>query len=276
MAKFFIDKPVFAWVIAILIMLSGALSITKLPISQYPSIAPPTVMITTRYNGASAKTVEDSVTQVIEQSITGIDNLRYLSSASDSSGNVEITITFEGGTDPDVAQVQVQNKLQSALPLLPLEVQQQGVKVSKASSNILMIVGLYSKDGSLDKNDISDFVFSKMSEPLSRVRGVGDIQVFGAPYAMRIWLDPFKLEKYNLASSDVVNAIKQQNVQVSAGQFGTTPMEQDTQINAVISAQSRLSSAKEFQKIVVKSDSTGAQVTLKDIARVGWGQTIIL
>ncbi|UTZ23722.1 efflux RND transporter permease subunit [Vibrio campbellii] len=271
MAKFFIDKPVFAWVIAILIMLSGALSITKLPISQYPSIAPPTVMITTRYNGASAKTVEDSVTQVIEQSITGIDNLRYLSSASDSSGNVEITITFEGGTDPDVAQVQVQNKLQSALPLLPLEVQQQGVKVSKASSNILMIVGLYSKDGSLDKNDISDFVFSKMSEPLSRVRGVGDIQVFGAPYAMRIWLDPFKLEKYNLASSDVVNAIKQQNVQVSAGQFGTTPMEQDTQINAVISAQSRLSSAKEFQKIVVKSDSTGAQVTLKDIARVELG-----
>ena len=271
MAKFFIDKPVFAWVIAILIMLSGALSITKLPISQYPSIAPPTVMIITRYNGASAKTVEDSVTQVIEQSITGIDNLRYLSSASDSSGNVEITITFEGGTDPDVAQVQVQNKLQSALPLLPLEVQQQGVKVSKASSNILMIVGLYSKDGSLDKNDISDFVFSKMSEPLSRVRGVGDIQVFGAPYAMRIWLDPFKLEKYNLASSDVVNAIKQQNVQVSAGQFGTTPMEQDTQINAVISAQSRLSSAKEFQKIVVKSDSTGAQVTLKDIARVELG-----
>ena len=271
MAKYFIDKPVFAWVIAILIMLVGVLSIAKLPVSQYPSIAPTTVMITTRYDGASAKTVEDSVTQLIEQSLTGIDNLRYVSSSSDNTGNVEITVTFNGGTNPDVAQVQVQNKLQSALPLLPLEVQQQGVKVSKSSANILLIVGLYSKDGRLDRNDISDFVFSKMSEPLSRVPGVGDIQVFGAPYAMRIWLDPFKLVKFNLTSTEVVSAIKQQNVQVTAGQLGATPMTQNTQFNAAISAQSRLKTAKEFNSIIVKSGTNGAHVELKDVARVELG-----
>ncbi|ROS05415.1 multidrug efflux pump [Sinobacterium caligoides] len=271
MARYFIDKPVFAWVIAILIMLAGALSIAKLPVSQYPSIAPPTVLITTRYNGASAKTVEDSVTQVIEQSLTGIDNLRYISSTSDSTGNVAVTVTFNTDADPEIAQVQVQNKLQSALPMLPMEVQQQGVTVSKSSSSILLIVGLYSKDGKLDKNDISDFVISKIKDPLSRVAGVGDLEVFGAQYAMRIWLDPLKLEKYSLTSADAAAAIKQQNAQVSAGQFGSGPMQQETQLNATISAQSRLKTAKEFENIIVKSGSNGAEVLLKDVARVELG-----
>ena len=198
MARFFIDRPIFAWVIAIIVMLAGVLSILKLPVSQYPSIAPPTVVISANYPGANAKTMEDTVTQVIEQRMTGIDNLRYLSSTSDSFGNAQITLTFNAEADPDIAQVQVQNKLQSALPLLPMEVQQQGAKVNKSSSSFLMVVGFYSEDGSMDKNDISDYISSNVSDPMSRVAGVGEIQAFGAQYAMRIWLDPLKLTKYNL------------------------------------------------------------------------------
>ncbi len=270
MSRYFIDKPIFAWVIAILIMLCGVLAIFKLPVSQYPSIAPSTIIISTRYNGANAKTVEDSVTQVIEQSLTGIDHLRYFSSSSDNTGNVSITVTFNSDVDPDIAQVQVQNKLQSVLPLLPLEVQQQGVKVNKSSANILLIAGFYSKDGSLDKNDISDFMISDISEPLSRVNGVGEIQIFGAPYAMRIWLDPLKLVKYGLTSSDIVKALKEQNAQVSAGQLGANPSN-ETELNASISAQSRLKTAHEFQEIIIKSDQVGASVFLKDVARVELG-----
>ncbi|MCD9558214.1 efflux RND transporter permease subunit [Photobacterium carnosum] len=271
MARFFIDRPIFAWVIAIIVMLAGVLSILKLPVSQYPSIAPPTVVISANYPGANAKTMEDTVTQVIEQRMTGIDNLRYLSSTSDSFGNAQITLTFNAEADPDIAQVQVQNKLQSALPLLPMEVQQQGVKVNKSSSSFLMVVGFYSEDGSMDKNDISDYISSNVSDPMSRVAGVGEIQAFGAQYAMRIWLDPLKLTKYNLTSIDVIAAIKEQNAQVSAGQLGASPSLPGQELNATVSAQSRLKTPEQFKNIIVKSDSSGAKVHLSDVARVELG-----
>ncbi|MZG57751.1 efflux RND transporter permease subunit [Photobacterium lucens] len=271
MARFFIDRPIFAWVIAIIVMLAGVLSIIKLPVSQYPSIAPPTVVISANYPGANAKTMEDTVTQVIEQRMTGIDHLRYLSSTSDSFGNTQITLTFNAEADPDIAQVQVQNKLQAALPLLPMEVQQQGVKVNKASSSFLMVVGFYSKDGSMDKNDISDYISSNVADPMSRVAGVGEITTFGAQYAMRIWLDPLKLTKYNLTSIDVIAAIKEQNAQISAGQLGASPSMPGQELNATVSAQSRLQTPEEFKNIIVKSDSAGATVRLGDVARVELG-----
>ena len=271
MARFFTDRPIFAWVIAIIVMLAGVLSILKLPVSQYPSIAPPTVVISASYPGANAKTMEDTVTQVIEQRMTGIDHLRYLSSTSDSFGNTQITLTFNAEADPDIAQVQVQNKLQSALPLLPMEVQQQGVKVNKSSSSFLMVVGFYSEDGSMDKNDISDYISSNVSDPMSRVPGVGEIQAFGAQYAMRIWLDPLKLTKYNLTSIDVIAAIKEQNAQLSAGQLGASPSLPGQELNATVSAQSRLKTPEQFKNIIVKSDSAGAKVHLSDVARVELG-----
>lgn len=271
MARFFIDRPIFAWVIAIIVMLAGVLSILKLPVSQYPSIAPPTVVISASYPGANAKTMEDTVTQVIEQRMTGIDHLRYLSSTSDSFGNTQITLTFNAEADPDIAQVQVQNKLQSALPLLPMEVQQQGVKVNKSSSSFLMVVGFYSEDGSMDKNDISDYISSNVSDPMSRVPGVGEIQAFGAQYAMRIWLDPLKLTKYNLTSIDVIAAIKEQNAQISAGQLGASPSLPGQELNATVSAQSRLKTPEQFKNIIVKSDSAGAKVHLSDVAQVELG-----
>ena len=271
MARFFIDRPIFAWVIAIIVMLAGVLSILKLPVSQYPSIAPPTVVISASYPGANAKTMEDTVTQVIEQRMTGIDNLRYLSSTSDSFGNTQITLTFNAEADPDIAQVQVQNKLQSALPLLPMEVQQQGVKVNKASSSFLMVVGFYSEDGSMDKNDISDYISSNVADPMSRVPGVGEITTFGAQYAMRIWLDPLKLTKYNLTSIDVIAAIKEQNAQVSAGQLGASPSLPGQELNATVSAQSRLTTPAQFKDIILKADPSGAKVLLKDVARVELG-----
>src|SRR5690606_21456147 len=215
MARFFIDRPVFAWVIAIIIMIAGALSITTLPISRYPTIAPPSVNINAFYPGASAKTVEDSVTQIIEQNMTGLDGLLYMTSTSDSNGGVTITLTFESGVDPDIAQVQVQNKLQRAMPLLPQIVQQQGVNVTKASAGFLMVVGFVSENDSMDRTDISDFISANIVDPLSRLPGVGDVQVFGAPYAMRIWLDPDKLNTYQLTPNDIVTAIRAQNAQVS-------------------------------------------------------------
>ncbi|GGI77195.1 multidrug efflux RND transporter permease subunit [Shewanella hanedai] len=271
MARFFIDRPIFAWVIAIIIMLAGVLSIFILPVSQYPSIAPPTVVITATYPGASAKTVEDSVTQVIEERMTGIDNMRYFSSTSDSFGNGIVTLTFNAGTDPDIAQVQVQNKLQLAMPLLPQEVQAQGVKVNKSSAGFLMVIGFVSQDGSLNKNDIADYVGTNVQNPMSRVSGVGEIEMFGAQYAMRIWLDPLKLTQYNLTSIDVMSSIREQNAQVSAGQLGGVPSLPGQQLNATVSAQSRLSTVEEFQKIIVKSDTSGAIVVLSDVARVELG-----
>src|SRR5690606_2156063 len=207
MAKFFIDRPVFAWVISIVIMLAGILSISELPIAQYPEVAPPSVSISATYPGASAKTLEDSVVQIIEQNITGIDNVVYMSSTAESSGRAEVTLTFRAGTDPDIAQGQVQNKLQAAMPLLPQEVQEQGIRVNKSSAGFLMVVGFVSNDGSMDKYDIADYVAANIREPLSRVDGVGNIQIFGSQYAMRIWLDAEKLAAYALTTTDVVNAI---------------------------------------------------------------------
>lgn len=271
MARFFIDRPIFAWVIAIIVMLAGVLSIMQLPVSQYPNIAPPTVVISANYPGASAKTMEDTVTQVIEQRMTGIDHLRYISATSDSFGNAQLTLTFNAEADPDIAQVQVQNKLQLAMPLLPQEVQAQGVSVAKSSSGFLMVLGFVSEDGSLGKNDISDYVGSNVQDPMSRVAGVGEIQLFGAQYAMRIWLDPLKLTQYNLTSQDIIASIREQNAQVSAGQLGGAPSIAGQELNATVSAQSRLKTAEEFKKIIIKSDTAGAKVFLEDVARVELG-----
>ncbi|WP_413472611.1 efflux RND transporter permease subunit [Shewanella baltica] len=271
MARFFIDRPIFAWVIALIIMLAGVLSLRSLPVSQYPNIAPPTVVISANYPGASAKIVEDSVTQVIEQRMTGIDHLRYISSTSDSFGNASITLTFNAEADPDIAQVQVQNKLQGAMTLLPQEVQSQGVNVNKSSSGFLMVLGFVSTDGSLDKSDIADYVGANIQDPMSRVPGVGEIRLFGAQYAMRIWLDPLKLTQYSLTSLDVVAAIRSQNAQVSAGQLGGAPSVAGQELNATVSAQSRLQTAEEFRKIILKSDISGANVFLGDVARVELG-----
>ncbi|MCL1076148.1 efflux RND transporter permease subunit [Shewanella dokdonensis] len=271
MARFFIDRPIFAWVIAILLMLAGVLAIRSLPVAQYPKIAPPTVVISANYPGASAKTVEDSVTQIVEQSMTGLDHMRYITSTSDSFGNAQITITFNAEADPDIAQVQVQNKLQTAMTLLPQEVQAQGVRVNKSTSGFLMVVGFISSDGSMNKADIADFIGSTIKDPLSRVPGVGETTLFGAQYAMRIWLDPMKLTQYNLTTTDVVAAIQSQNAQVAAGQFGGAPAVKGQELNATITAQSRLQTPEQFRKIILKSNSAGANVYLSDVARVELG-----
>jgi len=271
MSRFFIDRPIFAWVIAILMMLAGALSIRQLPIERYPSVAPPAVSITAIYPGASAKVVEDSVTQIIEQQMTGLDGLIYMSSDSSSNGMASITLTFETGTDPDVAQVQVQNKLQAAMPVLPQEVQRQGVTVNKGSSSFLQVLAFVSADGSMDRNDISDYVSANIVDPLSRVQGVGSVQVFGAQYAMRIWLDPNKLDTYNLAVTDVTNALTAQNAQVALGQLGGAPAINGQQLNATISGQSRLQTPEQFKAIIVRSNADGSQLTLGDVARVEIG-----
>ena len=223
MSRFFIDRPIFAWVIAIVIMLAGALAIDNLPVEQYPNIAPPSVRIKASYPGASAKTVEDSVTQVLEQNMTGIDNLLYMSAQSDSSGGVTVTVNFLAGTNPDTAQVQVQNKVQQALSSLPQTVQDKGVTVEKSNSSFLMIVGLISDNGKLVQSDLSDYLVTNIKEPLSRLEGVGSVQIFGAQYSMRIWLDPSKLNSYSLTPSDVTDAIEDQNTQFSVGQLGAAP-----------------------------------------------------
>ena len=271
MSKFFIDRPIFAWVIALVIMLVGALSILKLPINQYPSIAPPAISISVTYPGASAQTVQDTVVQVIEQQLNGIDHLRYVSSESNSDGSMSITATFEQGTDPDTAQVQVQNKLNLATPLLPQEVQQQGIRVTKAVKNFLMVIGVVSEDGSMNKDDLSNYIVSNMQDPISRTEGVGDFQVFGAQYAMRIWLDPAKLNKYNLTPVDVKSAISSQNVQVSSGQLGGLPAVKGQELNATIIGKTRLQTAEEFKKILLKVNTDGSQVRLHDVAEVALG-----
>jgi multidrug efflux pump len=271
MARFFIDRPIFAWVIAIIIMLAGALALTQLPISRYPTIAPPSVTINASYPGASAQAAENSVTQIIEQAMTGLDGLDYLSSTSDSNGSVSVTLTFKTGTDPDIAQVQVQNKLQLATALLPPIVQQQGISVNKASSGFLQVLGFVSEDGSMDRNDISDYVSANVVDPLSRVAGVGSVQVFGGKYAMRIWLDPGKLNTYKLAPADVIGAIQAQNAQVAVGQLGGTPAIDGQQINATITAQDRLQTPEQFRAIVVRSNADGSVLRLGDVARVELG-----
>ncbi len=271
MSRFFIDRPIFAWVLAIVIMLAGALSIETLPVSQYPSIAPPQVSINASYPGASAKTLEDTVTQVIEQKLKGIDGLTYMSSTSDSQGNASITLTFAAGTNPDIAQVQVQNKLQAATPLLPQEVQRQGVTVTKSTINFLMVLGFVSKDGKLSQYDLSDYVSSSVLDPLSRVEGVGEVTLFGAQYAMRIWLNPNQLNQYNLTPADVSAAIQAQNAQVSAGQLGAAPAAAGQQLNATVTAQSRLQTPEQFRNIVLKTQGDGSTVHLRDVARVELG-----
>ncbi|WP_313654455.1 efflux RND transporter permease subunit [Pantoea sp.] len=271
MAKFFIDRPIFAWVLAIIIMLVGALSILKLPIEQYPNVAPPAIEIQASYPGADAKTLQDSVTQVIEQNMNGIDGLMYMSSSSDSSGTLTLTLSFESGTDADIAQVQVQNKLQLATPLLPQEVQQQGIQVKKSSSSFLMVAGFISDDDNMTQNDISDYISSTIKDPLSRTKGVGDTQVFGAQYAMRIWMDPHKLNNYNLTPVDVISALNTQNTQVAAGQLGGTPPVPGQQLNASIIAQTRLTSTDEFGKILLKVNEDGSQVRLRDVAKIELG-----
>ncbi len=271
MAQFFIGRPIFAWVLAIIVMIAGGLSIFTLPISQYPTIAPPAVSVTATYQGASARDVENSVTQIIEQNMKGLDGLLYISATSDSNGRAEITLTFDNWVDPDIAQVQVQNKLQLAMPLLPQEVQRQGVNVTKARSGFLMVVGFVSSDGSMDRNDISDYVVANIVDPISRVQGVGSLQVFGAQYAMRIWLDPNKLDTFGLAPTDVVAAIRAQNQQLAVGQLGGTPAVEGQQLNATITAQGRLQDAEQFRRIVVRSEADGSVLTLGDIARVELG-----
>ena len=271
MARFFIDRPIFAWVIAIIVMLAGALAIFTLPISQYPSIAPPTVSISANYPGASAKVVEDSVTQIIEQNMKGLDGLLYFSSTSEASGSASITLTFDEGTDPDTAQVQVQNKLQSAMPLMPQEVQRQGVNVSKSSSGFLQVIGFVSEDGSMAKDDIADYVGANVADALSRVPGVGNIQVFGAKYAMRIWLDPNKLDTYALTPADITAAIQAQNAQVAVGSLGGAPSIEGQQINATITAQDRLQTPEQFRDIMLRSNKDGSVLRLGDVARVEMG-----
>ncbi|MBL8639626.1 MAG: efflux RND transporter permease subunit [Alphaproteobacteria bacterium] len=271
MSRFFIDHPVFAWVIAIVIMLMGILSIRTLPVEQYPSIAPPSVSISTSYPGASAEALENSVTQVIEQKLTGIDNMRYFSATSDSAGNVSINITFELGTDPDIAQVQVQNKVQAAMPLLPQDVQNQGVVVAKANDSILLAAAFYTEDGSISQQELSDIINSKLLDSIARVNGVGNVRVLGQPHAMRIWLNPDKLTSYALTAKDIQTAIEDQNIDVSAGQLGALPAVAGQALNATVTAQSLLKTVDDFKNIIVRVNADGSSLRLDQVARVEMG-----
>ena len=271
MARFFIDRPIFAWVLAIITMLAGIVAVLTLPIAQYPTIAPPAIAITANYPGASSKTLEDTVTQVIEQKMKGLDRLSYIASTRESTGSVTITLTFETGTDPDTAQVQVQNKLSLATPLLPQEVQQQGVQVAKSAANYLNVLAFISEDGKLSGSDLSDYVAANVQDPISRVDGVGDMLLFGSQYAMRLWLDPAKLNSFKLTPLDVKAAVQAQNAQVSAGQLGGLPAVPGQQLNATITAQTRLKTAEEFEAILLRTQADGSAVRLRDVARVELG-----
>ena len=272
MSKFFIGRPIFAWVIAIGVMLMGVLAIKSLPIAQYPDIAPPNVSISASYPGATAETIQNSVTQVLEQQLTGIDGLLYFSSSSNDRGQANISATFEKGTNPDTAQVQVQNQIQQAISRLPQSVQDQGVKVQKANNDFLMIVAIYDESGRSNRTEISDYLARNIQDPLSRIDGVGSSRVFGSGYAMRIWLDPNKLTTFNLMPSDVANAIKAQNVEVSAGSLGDLPSVEGQRLFATVKAKSKLSTVDDFKNIIVSSNSGGAIVKLSDVARVELGQ----
>jgi len=270
-SRIFIDRPVFAWVIAIAIMLAGVAGIGALSVEQYPDIAPPSVNIRTSYPGASAEVLEASVTQVIEQQLTGIDGLIYFSSNSNAAGQVNVTVTFEKGTNPDIAQVQVQNKVQQALPRLPQAVQQQGLVVTKSNADFLMVVSIYDSSDRTTSADVSDYLVSHLQEPIGRLEGVGDVNVFGSQYAMRIWLDPFKLAGFKLMPSDVVSAIEAQNTQVAAGQIGGQPSPDTQMLNATVTSRSRLTTVDQFRNILVKSQPDGSRVLLSDVARVELG-----
>ncbi|SEI45054.1 multidrug efflux pump [Azotobacter beijerinckii] len=269
MSRFFIDRPIFAWVIALVLMLGGGLAILKLPITQYPNIAPPAIQISVTYPGASAQTVQDTVVQVIEQQLNGLDGLRYISSVSNADGSLQITVTFEQGINPDIAQVQVQNKLQLATPMLPQEVQRQGIRVVKYQVNFMLILGLVSTDGRMSGFDMGNYITSNLQDPISRTKGVGDFQVFGSQYAMRIWLDPEKLNSYQLTPQDVVDAVSAQNVQVSSGQLGGLPASKGVQLNATVIGKTRMRTADEFKEILLKVNRDGSQIRLKHVAEVG-------
>ncbi|WP_136513004.1 efflux RND transporter permease subunit [Geomonas edaphica] len=271
MSRFFINRPIFAWVIAIAVMLAGLLAIKSLPVSQYPPIAPPQISINAMYPGASAQTVQDTVTQVIEQKMNGIDNLLYMSSTSDSAGAVSINLTFRAGTDPNIAQVQVQNKLQLATPLLPQVVQKQGIQVVKSTRNFLIIVGMVSEDGSLNRYQLTDYMVSNVQDLVSRVEGVGEVTVFGSQNAMRVWMNPDKLNNYKLTPNDVSNALQAQNAQVSAGQFGGMPAAQGQQLNATITARTLLQTQEQFEEIVLRTNPDGSTVKLRDVAKLDIG-----
>jgi multidrug efflux pump len=271
MAPFFIDRPVFAWVISILISILGGIAITQLPVTQYPSVAPPSISITANYAGASAETLSNTVTSVIEQQLNGIDNLLYMSSASDANGTATITLYFKPGTDPDVAQVQVQNKVQLATPSLPQTVQQQGVVVAKATRNFMMFITLSSEDGSLDAIALGNYLASSVLDPIRRVAGVGEVIQFGTQYAMRIWLDPEKLISFRLAPGDVTAAIQAQNTQVPVGQLGSLPAVAGQQLNVILQARTTLKDAEEFKNIILRVNPDGSRVFLRDVARVELG-----
>ncbi|HHX4174730.1 TPA: efflux RND transporter permease subunit, partial [Burkholderia contaminans] len=271
MAKFFIDRPIFAWVIAIILMLAGVAAIFTLPISQYPTIAPPSIQITANYPGASAKTVEDTVTQVIEQQMSGLDNFLYMSSTSDDSGNATITLTFAPGTNADIAQVQVQNKLSLATPILPQVVQQLGLSVTKSSSSFLLVLAFNSEDGSMNKYDLANFVASHVKDPISRLNGVGTVTLFGSQYAMRVWLDATRLTNYGLTPVDVSTAISAQNVQIAGGQIGGTPSTPGTMLQATITESTLLQTPEQFGNILLKVNQDGSQVRLKDVAKLELG-----
>ena len=268
MVNFFIDRPIFAWVIAIVIMLAGGLALVTLPIAQYPSIAPPAISISVVYPGASAETVQNTVTQVIEQQLSGLDHLLYFTSESDKDGTMTITLYFQQGTNPDISQVQVQNKLQLATPLLPTEVQLQGLRVAKATRNFLVVLGFVSTDGSMQAADIGDYIASHVQDPISRTRGVGDYQLFGAQYAMRIWLDPAKLNNFGLTADDVNSALLAQNVQIASGEIGGLPAVKGQRLNATIIGPQRLQTVAQFQRILLKVNTNGSQVLLRDVARI--------
>jgi multidrug efflux pump len=271
MSRFFIDRPIFAWVLAIMLSLLGLLAIRRLPLTPYPTIAPPSIAINAAYPGAAAQTVEDSVTQIIEQNMNSLDGLIYLSSSSSSNGRVSIVLTFASGTNPDIAQVQVQNRLQAVVPLLPQIVQQQGITVDKIVNSILLGIGFYSEDGSLSASDMGDFVMNKVVEQVQRVEGVGNIEQFGAGYAMRVWLDPDRLRAYSLTPADVVGALRAQNAQFSVGQLGGLPQVANQQINATVTARGRLTTPEEFRNVIVRGSASGAVLRLRDVARVELG-----
>jgi len=271
LSRFFIERPIFAWVIAIGVMIAGIGAMLSLPIAQYPDIAPPSVGVNATYPGASAETVETSVTQVIEQQLTGIDGLMYFSSSSSSTGRSSITVTFVKGTNPDTAQVQVQNKVQQALSRLPNAVQQQGLTVTKSQTDFLMLVGLYDETNRASQSDISDYLVNHFQDSIARIDGVGSSQIFGSQYAMRIWLDPYKLAAVKLMPSDVQSAIAAQNVEVSAGQIGADPAPAGQQLNATVTARARLQTPEQFRNIIVKTQSDGSIVHLSDVARVELG-----
>ncbi|MGB6103954.1 MAG: efflux RND transporter permease subunit [Pusillimonas sp.] len=271
MSNFFIDRPIFAWVLAIVTMLAGALAVIGMPVNQYPNIAAPAISISVTYPGASAQTVQDTVVQVIEQQMNGLDGLRYMSSESNSDGSMSVIVTFEQGTDPDIAQVQVQNKLQLATPLLPEEVQRQGVRVAKYQINFMQVVALVDESKRMSQADLADYIATNLQDPISRTSGVGDFMLFGSQYAMRIWLDPEKLNSFQLSPGDVANAIRTQNVQVSSGQLGGLPARQGVQLSATVIGKTRLQTPEQFENILLKVNPDGSQVRIKDVAEVGLG-----